>query len=261
MEEGIMELGLKDKVVIVTGASRGIGKAIALGFASEGARLSVCARTPEPLKSAVGEFRALRAEVFARPTDLTQGREAEAFVQETLDKCGRIDVLVNNVGGSRWTATEEISDEEWHEILDWNLVSAARMSRAVVPQMKKQEGGAIIMISSIWGREGGGHITYNASKAAEISLAKSLARELAPHNIRVNSIAPGSILFPGSGWDRRQRSDPKGIAEFVKRDMPLGRFGKPEEIANVVVFLASERASLLTGACINVDGCQSKSNI
>ena len=256
-----MDLGLKEKVVIVTGASRGIGKAIALGFAAEGSRLSICARTAEPLENAASELRALGGEVFARPADLTQGEEAEAFVGETLEKYGRIDGLVNNVGGSRWTPTLEISDEEWHELLDWNLVSAARMSRAVIPTMKRQKGGAIIMISSIWGRESGGHITYNAAKAGEVSLAKSLAGELAPHNIRVNSVAPGSILFPGGGWERRQKADPEGIAEFVKRDMPLGRFGKPEEIANVVVFLASERASLVTGACINVDGCQSKSNI
>ena len=117
------------------------------------------------------------------------------------------------------------------------------------------------MISSIFGRESGGHITYNAGKAAEISLAKALAREYAPYNIRVNSVAPGSILFPGGSWDRRQKENPEKIAEFVKHELPLGRFGKPEEVANVVVFLASDKASLVTGACINVDGCQSRSNI
>ena len=106
-----------------------------------------------------------------------------------------------------------------------------------------------------------GHITYNAAKAAEISMTKSLAKELAPDNIRVNSVAPGSILFPGGGWARRIAADPEKMEAFVKSDMPLGRFGKPEEIANVVVFLASERASLVTGACVNVDGCQSHSNI
>ena len=256
-----MDLGLKDKVVIVTGASRGIGKAIALGFAEEGARLSICGRTPETLESAANEIRALGAAVFARPTDVTQEVQAEAFVKATLDTYGRIDVLINNVGGSRWTPTLEISDQEWHEILDLNLVSAARMSRAVILTMHGQGGGVIIMISSIYGREGGGPITYNAAKAAEISMSKSLARELAPGNIRVNSVAPGSILFPGGSWERRQKADPEGIAAFIKSDMPLGRFGKSEEIANVVVFLASERASLVTGACINVDGCQSKSNI
>ncbi len=256
-----MDLKLRGKVVIVTGASRGIGKAIALGFAEEGARLSICGRTPETLEAATNEIKEKDAEVFAKPTDVTDGTQAEAFVNETLDRYGRIDVLINNVGGSRRTSTLEISDQEWHELLDLNLVSAARMSRLAIPTMQRQGSGVIIMISSIYGREGGGHITYNAAKAAEISTAKSLAKEFAPDNIRVNSIAPGSILFPGGGWDRRQKADPNAMAEFVKQDMPLGRFGKPEEIADVVVFLSSERASLVTGACINVDGCQSKSNI
>ena len=256
-----MDFGLKDKVVMVTGASRGIGKTIALGFAAEGAILSICGRTANTLESAAKEIKALGAEVLAMAADVTQKAEVEAFLKQTLDKYRRIDVLINNVGGSRWTQMLEISDEEWYEVLDMNLVSAFRMSRAVIPTMQQQKSGVIIMISSIYGREAGGHITYNASKAAEISMAKSLARELAKQNIRVNSVAPGSILFPGGGWDRRQKDDPEGIAEFIERDMPLGRFGKPEEIANVVVFLASDRASLVNGACINVDGCQSKSNI
>ena len=117
------------------------------------------------------------------------------------------------------------------------------------------------MNSSIFGRESGGHITYNAGKAAEISLTKSLAREFAPDNIRVLSVAPGSILFPGGGWERKQKAEPEKIAAFLKSDLPFGRFGKVEEIADVVVFLASERASWVSGACINVDGCQSRSNI
>ncbi|NIR47218.1 SDR family oxidoreductase [candidate division KSB1 bacterium] len=256
-----MELNLKNKVVIVTGASRGIGKAIALAFAEESARLSICGRTRETLEEAADEIKAHNVEVFAKATDITKRAEAEALVQETLDKFGRIDVLVNNVGGSQKTPTLEISDQEWHDMLDLNAISAARMSQLVIPTMKQQGSGAIIMITSIYGRESGGHITYNAAKAAEISLAKSLARELAPHNIRVNSVAPGSILFPGGSWDRKQKAAPEKIARFIETDLPLGRFGKPEEIANVVVFLASERASLVSGACINVDGCQSMSNI
>ena len=256
-----MNLGLKDNVVIVTGASRGIGKAIALGFAAEGAQLSICGRTSETLEHASAEIAKTGATVFAKPTDVTKGSQAEAFVAETLDRYERVDVLINNVGGSRGTPLPEISDQEWHDILNLNLISAARMSRAVIPTMQRQQGGVIVMISSIYGRESGGHITYNAAKAGEISMAKTLARELAPDKIRVNSVAPGSIIFPGGGWERREKENPEAIAEFVKRDMPLGRFGRPEEVADVVVFLASERAGLLTGTCINVDGCQSKSNI
>ena len=256
-----MNLNLKNKVVVVTGASRGIGKAIALGFAKEGAKLSICGRTPETLESAAEEIKSPGAEVFAKPTDVTNGGEAKAFVNAILDQYGRIDVLVNNVGGSKKTPTLEISDEEWVEMLDFNAVNAARMSQLVIPAMKEQGGGVIINISSIYGRENGGHITYNAGKAAMISLSKTMANEFAPDNIRVLSVAPGSTMFPGGSWHKKQQADPEKIAAFIKTELPFGRFGKPEEIADTVVFLASERASWVSGACINVDGCQSNSNI
>ena len=127
--------------------------------------------------------------------------------------------------------------------------------------MSKQGGGRIIAISSIFGRESGGRTAYNALKAASISLTKSLAHQFAPNNILVNSVAPGSLLFPGSSWDRREQADPEGIAAFVRSELPLGRFGTPEEVAAVVAFLASAPASLVSGACIPVDGAQSHSNI
>lgn len=256
-----MILGLTDKVVVITGASRGIGMSIAHRFAEAEAKLSICARDPDMLQVITNDLKPYKRGVFAKPTDVTDSKQVQEFMSETIEHYGRIDVVVNNVGGSRWTPLEDITDEEWHEILDLNLVSATRINRHAIPVMKEQGGGAIIMITSIYGREGGGHITYNAAKAAEISMTKSLAKELAPYNIRVNSIAPGSILFPGGGWDRRIKADPEGMKAFVERELPLGRFGRPEEIANVVVFLASECASLVTGACINVDGCQSHSNI
>jgi 3-oxoacyl-[acyl-carrier protein] reductase len=127
--------------------------------------------------------------------------------------------------------------------------------------MRRRGGGAIVMIASIYGRESGGRMTYNAVKAAEISLAKSMAQELAAHNIRVNSVAPGSILFPGGSWHRRQEADPEGIAEFVRKELPFGRFGRPEEVGAAVVFLVSPRASWISGASVTVDGCQSRSLI
>ncbi len=127
--------------------------------------------------------------------------------------------------------------------------------------MRKAGGGVILMIASIWGRESGGRMTYNAVKAAEISLAKAMAQQLAKDNIRVNSVAPGSIMFDGGSWWKRQQDEPEFIAEMTRRDLPFARFGKADEVGDVVAFLASPRASWISGACITVDGCQSRSNI
>lgn len=252
-----MDLRLKGKVAIVTGASRGIGRSIASGLADEGCNLAICSRGEEALQKAAQAMRNKRVEVVAVAADVTQEHGAKQIVDQAMASFQHVDVLVNNVGGSNWKPFVEHSDEDWQHIIDLNLFAAIRMCRRVVPIMEQQGNGSIIMISSIWGRELGGPSSYNATKAAEIGLAKNLAKELAPKGIRVNTVAPGSILFPGGGWDQRQNADPKGMANFVKQNMPLGRFGRPEEIASVVVFLSSERASLLTGACINVDGCQS----
>ncbi len=258
-----MDLGLNGKIAMVTGASRGIGKGIALGLAAEGCHLSICARNPEPLEAAATEIRAQNIEVLALPLDVTQPDQVEQLVEQTIAKFGKIDILVNNVGGNRRGPFEKTSDADWEAIIDLNLMAHVRVSRAVIPRMRRQGSGVILFISSIFGRESGGAnlSIYNTTKSGLISLAKTMAAELTPHNIRVNSIAPGSIRFPGGSWDKRCLEDPEGMKEFVSREMPLGRFGTVEEVANVVVFLASTRASLVTGTCLNVDGCQSRSQI
>jgi 3-oxoacyl-[acyl-carrier protein] reductase len=190
--------------------------------------------------------------------DLTRLDGVQTVVDQTVATFGGIDVLVNNVGVAGGGGLLDTADEEWQAAIDQTLTPAVRASRLVVPHMQRRGGGAIIIIASIFGREAGGRMTYNAVKAAEISLAKSLAQQLASSNIRVNSVSPGSILFEGGSWWKRQQADPAGIAEFVKRELPLGRFGRPEEVGDVVAFLASPRASWISGTSIVVDGCQSR---
>jgi 3-oxoacyl-[acyl-carrier protein] reductase len=182
-------------------------------------------------------------------------------VDAALAAFGAIDILINNVATAKGTDIVNTADAEWQDAINQTLYPAIRMSRLVVPHMRQHGGGTIIMIASIWGRESGGRMVYNAVKAAEISLAKAMAQQLARDNIRVNSVAPGSILFPGGSWDKRQQADPSGIAEFIKTELPFGRFGGAEEVGDAVAFLASPRASWISGACVTVDGCQSRSQI
>ncbi len=256
-----MDLGLTGRVAMITGASRGIGKAIASGLAAEGCRLSLCARGREDLDETARELQARGADVLASTLDVTDENAARRWFDETRDRYQGIDILVNNVGGSRPGGNLSASNDDWHRGFSLNFFSALDLCRLVAPAMQERKRGCVINIASIYGREWGGPMTYNAAKAAMISLSKEMARELAPHGVRVNSVAPGSILFPGGGWDRRQKEDPEGIAAFVKHELPAGRFGTPEEVADVVVFLASDRANWISGACINVDGCQSRSLI
>jgi 3-oxoacyl-[acyl-carrier protein] reductase len=259
-----MDLHLRDTVAIITGSSKGLGLASARALVAEGARVVLCARGADALASAAADLRTLAERPDAVHTvvaDVSTVDGCEHLVAETMAMFGRVDILVNNVGKAGGTDIVATSDDEWTSALDQTLFPAVRLSRLVVPHMRTQGGGVILMIASIWGRESGGRMTYNAVKAAEISLAKAMSQQLAKDNIRVNSIAPGSILFPGGSWAQRQDADPVAIAEFVKRDLPFGRFGKADEVGDVVAFLASSRASWISGACITVDGCQSRSNI
>lgn len=258
-----MDLELKDKVAVITGASRGIGFGIAQGLAAEGCRLVVCARNEERLQQAVAVLRTGGREVEPVCADITAAGTPALLCDRALERFGRIDVLVNNAGGNKRAPFAETTEADWEAVLDVNLRAHIRVTRAVIPHMKKSGSGVILFISSIFGRESGGPglAIYNTTKAALNSLSKIMAAELAPQGIRVNAVAPGSIRFPGGSWDRRCQTDPEGMAEFIRREMPLGRFGTVEEVANVVTFLASDRASLVTGTCINVDGCQSRSLI
>jgi len=190
--------------------------------------------------------------------DLSTERGIREVVEATVARFGGVDVLVNNVALARGGDIVTTTDADWQEAFDQTLFPAIRATRLVVPSMRARGGGAVIIISSIFGREAGGRMTYNAVKAAEISLTKSLAQQLARDEIRVVGVAPGSILFEGGSWWKRQQEDPKGITDFIARELPFGRFGTPEEVGAVIAFLASPRASWVSGSTVVVDGCQSR---
>ena len=198
--------------------------------------------------------------MFAQTADVAAPGEVEVFISAAAEHFGGLDILVHNAGGGGGAGLEA-PDRDFQQVFELNALAGLRAARAAVPLMRRRGHGRIVFIASVYGRESGGRPGYNLAKAAEISLAKSLSRELARDNILVNSVAPGSLMFAGSSWERRQQVDPEGIAAFVKSELPLSRFGKPEEVAAVVTFLASDQASLVTGACWTVDGGQSRSNI
>jgi 3-oxoacyl-[acyl-carrier protein] reductase len=255
-----VNLGLDGKLCLVAGASRGIGRAIALALAREGGRVAAVARGEEGLAAVLPELAAAGGGPHvAIAADVITPEGASAAVDGCVRLIGGIDVVVAVVGKSFAREVAAMDEDDLAKSLDHNLWSAARVVLRAVPHLEARGGGSITMISSIWGREAGGAPGYNVAKAAVISLAKALAGGLAKRGIRVNSIAPGSILFPGGGWDRRQQADPAGIAAFVERELPFGRFGTPEEVADVVAFVASPRARWLAGASIPVDGGQSRS--
>lgn len=257
-----MDLGLAGKVAIITGSSRGLGLASARALVAEGCNVCICGRGEDALSEAALDLAAAAvtpAEVLAVRADLATEQGIRDVVEATITRFGGVDVLVNNVALARGADIVTTTDADWQEAFDQTLFPAIRATRLVVPSMRARGGGAVIIISSIFGREAGGRMTYNAVKAAEISLGKSLAQQLAKDNIRVNSVSPGSISFPGGSWFKRQQSDPEGIARFIAAELPFGRFGRAEEVGDVVAFLASARASWVSGTSVVVDGCQSRS--
>jgi 3-oxoacyl-[acyl-carrier protein] reductase len=252
-----MDLGLQGKSAVVTGASRGIGRAIALRLAEEGAGVAICARGEPALREAEAELRTRSVPVYAAVCDVGNPEALDGFLDAARGNLGQLDILVNNPSGFVFADDQGA----WQSILNLDLMAAVRASWKVTPWMGGAGGGAIVHISSIAGLEAAGFPpAYGAAKAALVSHAKSLALALAPQKIRVNTVAPGSIEFAGGLWEQAKQSNPDFYSAVLKT-IPWGRMGTPEEVADVVAFLASERASWITGACVVVDGAQHKGNL
>ena len=251
-----MDLGLGGKAALITGGSRGLGRAMAGALAAEGCNVAIAARTAATLESAESELAALGVATLSLECDVTDRSQVEAAVAAAAAEFGRLDIVIANAGGQLRPGLLDSSDEDWQFTLDINLMHAVRLIRAAVPHLRRQGEAAALITASITGARVQVPAQYGAAKAAQIYLAASLARELAQFDIRVNAISPGSIEFEGGSWGRRRRETPGVMADFAEHQFPFKRLGRPEEIGEVAAFLCSPRASWLTGQSIVVDGGQ-----
>lgn len=264
MQEGkIMDFGIEGKTALVTGGSRGLGRQAALSLASEGVNVAICGRTQNMLDKTVAEIKATGASSIGILADVSDPNSIEPLHQQVVEKFGPIDILFNNVGGTRSkTDIGELSLEDFKAGFEINLFGGFQLMTLVIPHMRTQNWGRIINNASIWGREYGGNISYMSAKAALIGATKHAALTLAKDGILVNSIAPGSISHSLGSWEKFQKENPSHVVkEFISNNLPMGKFGWAEPVGDLVAFLASNRAGMITGACIVVDGGQSHSMI
>ena len=254
-----MDLHLKDKVVLITGSSRGIGLTTAKAFAAEGCRLVLSARSASGLTEAGASLRAAGVEVAAQAADVTNPDQAARLVEAAITAFGGLDILINNVGGGRGgPRITDSTDDDWHAVFELNLVQTLRMMRLALPHMRGRAETAVVNVASIsgWSPQLAMSGQYGVAKAALIYATERWALEFAPHGIRVNTVSPGSILVEGNGWDRYRSANPDNFADYVRHGFPMGRLGTAEEVADVIVFIASSRAHWINGRNIAVDGLE-----
>lgn len=257
-----MDLGLKDKVAIVTGGSEGIGKATAISMTREGARVVICARRKDVLEKAATEIRRITGgTVLPVPADVSNPSDIERVVDTAVQTYGRLDIVVNNAGTSAAGPFEKVDDEAWHADMDLKFYAAVRFSRAAIPHMKRAGGGRIINVTNLGGKQPGpSSMPTSVSRAAGIALTKAMSKDLAQHNILVNTVCIG-LIKSGQHERRyaqaREQNPSLTLEQFYARradSVPLHRYGEAQEAGDVICFLASERASYLTGTSTNIDG-------
>jgi len=257
-----MDLGLKGKFALVTGGSHGIGRSIALALAAEGCNVAIIARGKPNIEQVVGEIEARGVRALGIAADLVDREELARSFQEGVTQFGGLHIVVNNIGGGgRWGSEdpEKTPESVWREVLDKNLFSALRLTMKALPLMRRQRWGRVVTVTSVYAAEAGGRPWFNIAKVSQTVLMKNLARmaKFARSGITFNSVAPGAIMIPDTGWEAEKKRDEMQFAKYVDTNFPMGRLGTPEEVADVVTFLCSERASLVNGASILVDGGES----
>ena len=256
-----MDLGIENKIALVTGSSRGIGKAAAISLAKEGAKVVICGRNQITLDTTLTEIKKINPNTIGINCDVTDESDLVTLVNEIKTQLGEIDILINNVGGSvNREGIEGTPIKDLNQTFNLNLNPAIKLMQLVIPQMKLQKWGRIINISSVYGRELGGNLSYMTAKAALNSITKHSAIDLAPYGILINAVAPGPVSHKDGSWEKFQKNNSKEVVQnFINENLPIGKFGWPEPVGDLIAFLSSKNSGFITGTCINIDGGWSRS--